>query len=137
MNATIEIVPGNHVEQPERDARDTWFVIGDPKCRGGRLIDEQIVRKVTMEIQSPYTLFRQQSGQHDQTQHHGQQQVEQIIAGIDGGDPNRQGQQQEAGAFRGDADGAVAEESTDQRLEALGCHGDKRLYTEWSDRDAA
>ena len=85
-------------------------MIDDSKRGGGRLIDEEVVREVPMDVQSPHTLFRQQPGQDDQAQHHGQQKVEQIIPGVDGSDPDGQVQQQEADAFRCHPDGAIPEQ---------------------------
>lgn len=102
-------------------------MIGDPERCGGRLIDEEVVREVPMDVQSPHTLFRQQPGQYDQAQHHGQQEVEQIIAGVDGGDPDGQGQQQETDAFCCHPDGAVPEQPAEQSLEVIGCHADGLL----------
>jgi hypothetical protein len=54
-----------------------------------------------MEIEPAQTLFREQSGDDNQAQHRCQQEVEQIVSGVDGCHPDTKAKEEEACALGG------------------------------------
>jgi len=58
---------------------------------------------MSAKFQSAKTVLREQSGNHDEAEHHREEQVKQIIAGVDGGEPDPQCEEQKPGPFRREA----------------------------------
>jgi hypothetical protein len=58
-----------------------------------------MIGKVTMEFQPSQAVFRRNSRDQHEAQHHREQKIEKIVAGIDGGDTDRHSKEQELNAL--------------------------------------
>jgi hypothetical protein len=58
-----------------------------------------MIGKMTMEFQPPQAVLRHNSRSQNQTQHHRKQKIEEIVAGIDRSDADRQSKKQELNAL--------------------------------------
>jgi hypothetical protein len=54
-----------------------------------------MIGEMTVEFQPPQGVFRHNSRDQNEAQHHREQKIEEIVAGIDGGDADRQSKKQE------------------------------------------
>ena len=62
---------------------------------GGEFIHNEMIGEMTVEFQPPQGVFRHNSRDQNEAQHHREQKIEEIVAGIDGGDADRQSKKQE------------------------------------------
>ncbi|MCC2641217.1 MAG: hypothetical protein K0S45_1630 [Nitrospira sp.] len=120
VKPSIRILSGQDIEQSQRQAWEARLAIGYPERHGSRLIHEEIVRDVAMEFQPAQALLRKQSRQDNQAQHHGEQQVEEIVAGIDCCDSNGQRKQQKPDTFCRRSNGSAPGEPPGICLKAVG-----------------
>ena len=74
--------------------------IGDRECEGGRLVGHDEIGNMPSKFQSPKTVLREQSGDHDKTEHHREEQVKQIVTGIDGGETDPECEEKKLRPFR-------------------------------------
>ena len=74
--------------------------VGDRECEGGRLVGHDEIGYMSTKFQSPKAVFREQSGDHNKAEHHCEEQVKQIVAGVDGGEPDPECEEKEPGPFR-------------------------------------
>ncbi len=73
-----------------------------------------------VKLQSAQTLLGEQTRDHHQAQHHRQQQIEQIIACVDGGHTDPDAEQEKACALRGESNGPAGGEMPYLRSDAGG-----------------
>src|SRR5262245_59720248 len=97
----VEIPSACHVTEAERKTRQPRTTVrqGESCCRW--LVGHDDIGYMAVEIKSTQTVFGEKAGDHYDAQHHCEQEIEQIVAGVDGCDPDAKREQQEARAFRG------------------------------------
>src|SRR5262249_37411170 len=74
--------------------------IRDRKRDGSRFVGPAEVGDVAVEFEPPETMLGQEPGYHDQTQHHRQQQIEEIVARVDSRNADSQRKEKKTGSIR-------------------------------------
>lgn len=95
----VEIGLLMHIEQPERETGQPGFPVLEDEGGSRRLIDKQEIRQVAVEFQPAQTVFGGDPRDYNHAQQHGEQEVEEIVAGIERRDADRQGKEEEVNAF--------------------------------------
>ncbi len=82
-----------HIKDPQRKAREGGLLILDHQGRRDRFVHKQQLGQMAVKFQPSQAIFRHNSRYQDETQHHGQNQIKEIVPGIDGSNPNGKGKE--------------------------------------------
>jgi len=74
--------------------------VGDRDRESGRLIGHDEIGHMPMELQPSETALGEQTGDDDQAEHHREEQIKQIVAGIDGCEPDPEREEKKPRPFR-------------------------------------
>src|SRR6476659_5279028 len=97
---SVEIVSAYDVKKAKGKARQPWTTMSYREGHRRRLVGHDEIWHMPVEVESAQTLLGQETGDHHDAQHHRQQQIEEIVAGVDGCHADADREQQEACAFR-------------------------------------
>src|SRR5688572_24538663 len=95
-NLALDIVSVDDIKQTKRKTGQISLSIDHKEGDRDRRVGKDVVRVLPAEFQTTKAYFRQEARQHDQTQHHGQQEVEQIVSGVHGGYSHGKGKDEKA-----------------------------------------
>jgi len=76
--------------------------VGDRDGEGGRLIGHDEIGHMPTELQSPKAVLGEQAGDHDKTEHHREEQVKQVVAGIYSREPDPECEEKKPSPLRGE-----------------------------------
>ena len=110
----VDLLTLDDIKQSERKAGQMPVSVGDRDRESGRLIGHDEIGHMPMELQSPETALGEETGDDDQAEHHREEQVKQIVAGIDGGEPDPECKKQKPRPFRGETNRSPSGHSPDE-----------------------